>query len=72
MYGKPTIANSNSITDGIRQAAYEGMRQALSENGGNNTNVTFEVQGDADNIFKIVQKGANNYTMQTGKTPFLI
>ena len=31
MYGKPTVANRDSITDGIRQASYEGMMQAISE-----------------------------------------
>lgn len=31
MYGKPTVANRDSITDGIRQASYEGMMQAMSE-----------------------------------------
>lgn len=31
MYGKPAVANNDSITEGIRKASHEGMVQALSE-----------------------------------------
>ena len=69
--GKTAVANDLQITAGIEEASYRGMMRALSENSGKNVNVTFEVQGDPNNIFKVVQKQANNYTMQTGKTAFL-
>ena len=69
--GKTAVVNNDQIISGIRQAAYEGMKQALDENRGS-TNVTFEVQSDADNIFKVVQKRANDYAIQAGKSAFLI
>lgn len=71
MYGKPAVANNNSITDGIRQAAYEGMKMALSEcGGGNNQNINLQIQADTDGIFKVVRKGAIDYTLRTGQAPF--
>lgn len=70
--GRPAVAANASITEGIEEAAYRGMMRALSESNGNNVNVTFEVQGDPNNMFKVIQKQANTYTMQTGRTPFLI
>ena len=70
--GKTAVANNAQITDGIRQAAYEGMRMALSEYQGGNTNVNITLQGDADGLFRAVQDKANNYTAQTGRPAFNI
>ena len=44
MGGRTTVANNQQITDGIRQAAYEGMRDAMANNGGNN-NITISLDG---------------------------
>ena len=70
--GKTAVANNMQITDGIRQAAYEGMRMALSEYQSGNTNVNVTLQGDADGLFRVVQDKANNYTMQNGRPAFMV
>ena len=69
--GKTAVANNAQITEGIKQAAYEGMLMAMSQSS-NNTNVNVVLQGDADGLFKVVQNKANNYTVQSGKPAFLI
>lgn len=70
--GKTAVANSYQIEAGIEQASYRGMARALAEHQGNGGNVTVVLQGEADNLFKVVQSKANNYTMQTGKPAFIV
>jgi hypothetical protein len=70
--GKSTVVNNYQIQDGIEEAAYRGMARALTQHQGNGGNVTVILQGDANELFKVVQNKANNYAMQTGQSPFLI
>lgn len=56
------------ISAQVRQAAYEGMKTALQEHGGIDVNLEFEP--NEVGIFKVTQKGARNYTAQTGLSPF--
>ena len=66
MDNKPVVANNEQIVDGIRKAAYEGMKQALMETYvGGDTNVVIE--GDVAKFFKAVKKENRSYHKQTGK-----
>lgn len=57
------VSMEGSISGEIRQAVIDGMR---------NARIAVEVEGkaDKDGIFKIVQTGAKEYTMQTGEPAF--
>ena len=48
------------------------MARALAEYQGNGGTVNVVLQGDADNLFRVVQSKADNYTMQTGRPAFII
>lgn len=56
MYGRPAIANHNSITEGIEDATYRGFIKAMSEQNQNDPNVNVILQGDAKGIFRVVQE----------------
>lgn len=68
MGGRTAVANNDQITSGIRDAAYMGMKQALSETGGNGVNVVIE--GEMRNLFKAFIKENNAYRKQTGYSMF--
>ncbi len=57
------VSINNSIAEEIRGAIIDGIR---------NSTITVEVEGkaDKDGIFKVVQTGAKEYTMQTGQPAF--
>lgn len=71
MDGRTAVANQQEITQGIASAVYpavyNAVRAAMAESS-NNINVT--LQGDAENLFTMVQDKANNYTAMTGLSPF--
>ena len=71
MDGRTAVANQQEITQGIANAVYpavyNAVRAAMAESS-NNINVT--LQGDAENLFTMVQDKANNYTAMTGLSPF--
>ena len=69
--GKTQVLNREDTYDMIKQAAYDGMLMAISQNS-SNTNINVVLQGDADGLFKVVQNKANNYTVQNGRPAFLI
>jgi hypothetical protein len=70
--GRTAVANNEQITQGIEQASYRGIARALAEYQGNGGTVNVVLQGDADNLFRVVQNKADNYTMQTGRPAFII
>ena len=67
--GKTAVANNAQITQGIEEAAYRGMMRALSSSdiGGR---ATFEIVGDPNGMFRVMQKQANQYTKSTGRNAF--
>ena len=71
MDGRTAVANQQEITQGIANAVYpavyNAVRAAMAESS-NNINVT--LQGDAENLFTMVQDKANNYTNMTGQAAF--
>lgn len=64
--GRTAVANNDQITTAIANACYNAMSQALSENG---TKVVLE--GDARNMFRVMQREARNYTNNTGNLAFM-
>ena len=67
--GKTAVANNAQITQGIEEAAYRGMMRALSASD-IGSKATFEVVGDPNGMFKVMQKQANQYTKSTGRNAF--
>lgn len=71
MDGRTAVANQQEITQGIANAVYpavyNAVRAAMAESS-NNVNVT--LQGDADKLFTMVQDKANSYTNMTGQAAF--
>lgn len=55
----------------MKQAAYEGVLQAIRDAGGIRAEATFRVENDKDSIFKITQEKAKDYLIQTGKDAYV-
>ena len=72
--GRPAVANSDQITQAIAQsvapAVYNAVVSAMQTSRGGNSDVVVNIDGKQ--VFKAVQKQANNYVAQTGQTPFPI
>lgn len=67
--GKTAVANNDQITKGIEEASYRGMMRAL-QNADMGSKATFEVVGDPNGMFRVMQKQANQYTKSTGRNAF--
>lgn len=71
MDGRTAVANQQEITQGIANAVYPAVYNAvvaaMSEA---NSNVSITLQGDADKLFTMVQDKANSYTNMTGQAAF--
>ena len=71
MGGHTAVANNQQITDGIARAVYGAFTSALSTtNRGSSGDIIVNIDGKQ--VFKAVQRQANNYVAQTGQTPFPI
>lgn len=55
----------------MKQAAYEGVLQAIRDAGGIRAEATFRVENDKDSIFKVTQEKARDYLRQTGKDAYV-
>lgn len=66
--GKTAVANNNMIVSSIRQAAYEGFKQAMAENGGS-SQVVFRVEGDPQGLFRVVKEEWNDEARRTQDNP---
>lgn len=62
------VANNDQIIEGIKQGVYEAVMNAMSQQSGGTSRV--EIVADEKGIFKVVQQGAKEYTMQTGESAF--
>lgn len=65
--GKTAVANNEQIVAGIEQGVYNAMISAMNS-GANNVNVVLE--GDAEGIFRVVQKQNRIYKKSTGASAF--
>ena len=74
MGGRTAVANSDQITQGIAQAVapavYNAVVSAMQNTQRGNSNVVVNIDGKQ--VFKAVQRQANDYTAQTGLSPFNI
>lgn len=66
MSGRNAVANNAQIVEGIKQGVYEAVSQAMSQYGG----VQIEARVDEGILLRKVQNQAQQYRMQTGKSPF--
>lgn len=60
---RTAVANNQMITEAIATATYNAMSKALAENNGT---VSFVVEGNGDQMFKIWQKKQREYQRSTG------
>lgn len=72
--GKTAVANNEQITQGIAQAVapavYNAVVSAMQNTQKGNSDVVVNIDGKQ--VFKAVQRQANDYTAQTGLSPFNI
>lgn len=68
MGNSSAVANTGQMTDAIRQAAYEGVSQAMRENGGNGLDGYEPATGD--DVFLFFRKKANSFNKRTGSSAF--
>ncbi len=54
----------------MKQAAYEGVLQAIRDAGGIKAEATFRVENDKDSIFKVTQEKARDYLIRTGRAAY--
>lgn len=65
--GQTAVAGGMEIT-GIREAVYDAANSIIAQMRNTSTNVILE--GDAKQMFRVVQNEAQNYTLSTGRMPF--
>lgn len=71
--GRTAVANNEQITQGIADAVYPAVYNAVSaamKNNAGDSNVTFQVEGDPNGLFKVVRKEADVYFRRTGNPAF--
>lgn len=64
--GSTAVANNDDIVAAVSQ----GVASAVASVLGNGTNVNVVLEGDARNLFRVVQNQARNYAIQTGSYAF--
>lgn len=67
---RTAVANTMQISEAMKQAAYEGMVQALKEQGNKTNYVVLEIDGEKVTK-KVIQKH-NELVKQTGSSPLLV
>ncbi|WP_243009243.1 hypothetical protein [Clostridium sp. AM58-1XD] len=68
---RTAVANRDQITDGIKQAVIDGFIQIAPMLSGSDKEIHIHLDGDADGIFKLVQKKNSEYTNITGRSAFV-
>lgn len=64
------VMNNNQIVDSVAAGVYSAVVAAMAQSSGN-TNITFQVEGDPNGLFKVVQKKADEYSKRTGNPAFI-
>lgn len=67
---KPAVANNDQITSAISSAVYNAVVSAMSGFGGN-TQVNVSLEGDANEMFRVVRREAITYQDRTGNPAFI-
>lgn len=67
--GRTAVANNQQITQGIKQAAYEGFKAAMKDMGGGTT--TFVAQLNGETLFKEVVRQNNTASRAYGASPLM-
>ena len=62
------VMNNDQIVASVSAGVYQAVASAMRQYGGSNVNVT--LQGDAEELFRVVQTESNSYYGRTGRTPF--
>lgn len=68
--GHTAVMNNDQIVQSVAQGVYKAVVSAMSKSGGNSTVVVLE--GDAKDLFRVIQRQATDYTNATGLSPFPI
>ena len=68
--GNTAVMNNNQIVESVSAGVYSAVVAALSQLKGL-SNVTIQVEGDPNGIFRVVQKKANEYQRMTGNPAFI-
>lgn len=67
--GRTQVLNSTDTFEMIKQAAYAGFLQAMSNSGGVGVNVTFQVEGDPNGLFNVIQQEVQTKAKRQGSAP---
>lgn len=67
---RTTVANNEQIVEGISSGVYSAVLSAMSQFGGNRSNVNVVLEGDAKGLFRVVQNEGKTYQMSTGLPVF--
>lgn len=68
--GRTAVANNTQIVTAIQSGVFNAVSAALANRSGNNQ-VTVVLEGDAKQLFHVVQRENNEYVLATGKPAFL-
>lgn len=68
--GRTEVLNQSQMASVMYEAVARGMIEAIASTGGNTTDVHVHLDGDAQNLFKLVQREADNYSNMTGLPAF--
>ena len=68
--GNTAVMNNNQIVESVSAGVYSAVVAALSQSKGL-SNVTIQVEGDPNGIFRVVKKKANEYQRMTGNPAFI-
>lgn len=68
--GKTAVANNEQIVAGIEAGVYNAVVAALSTASNNNSNVTVILEGDASELFRVVQDQGRDYQRRYNREVF--
>jgi hypothetical protein len=67
---RTTVANNDQITTAMKNAIIEGMLEAAPAFGSGDKEIHIHLEGNAEGVFKLVQKKNDEYIRNTGKSAF--
>lgn len=67
---RTAVANNEQITTAMKNAIIEGMLEAAPAFGSGDKEIHIHLEGNAEGVFKLVQKKNDEYIRNTGKSAF--